>query len=59
MGFEMARFCSVKTYTSLKLQKIDVMVAVCCALHKFLAPNYGWILHTTEMQPRRGCIMQD
>jgi len=38
-GFEMARFCVVKAYTGLKLQKIDAVVAVCCALHTFLMPN--------------------
>jgi len=39
LGFEMARFCIVKAYTSLKLQKIDDVVAVWCALHNFLMPN--------------------
>ena len=59
LWFEMSRFCIVKAYTSLKLQKIDAVVAVCCALHKFLTPNCCLFLHTSEMQPRRGYTMQD
>jgi len=59
LWYEMARFCIVKAYISLKLQTIEDVVAVCCALHKFLMPNSCSVLHSIEMQPRRGYIMQD
>ena len=59
LWYEMARFCIVKAYTSLKLHKLEAVVAVCCALHKFLMPNCCSVLHSIEMQPRRGYIMQD
>ena len=44
LEFEMARFCIVTAYTSLKLQNIEAVVAVCCALHIFLMPNWCSVL---------------